>query len=165
MSRIIRFFVLLSVMLVSACCRAPEQKVDLQAEPEAIHARCKALVEAEVAQDIDRTIEFYAADAIIQPPSSPQVQGREAISEDYRRFFAAIPIKEFSSTTSHLTVSQAGDLAFEYGINRIVLHSPDGDLLDMGKYLVVWKKVAGEWYVAAISFTNDAPQPVPASQE
>jgi hypothetical protein len=31
----------------------------------------------------------------------------------------------------------------------------------MGKYLAVWKKIDGEWYAAALSFTSDAPTPVP----
>ena len=66
-----------------------------------------------------------------------------------------------AGTTSHLEVSSADDLAYEYGINRMVLAGPDGDLLDVGKYLAVWKKIDGEWYVAALSFTSDAPAPVP----
>ena len=43
----------------------------------------------------------------------------------------------------------------------MVLAGPEGDLLDMGKYLVVWKKTDGEWFVQALSFTSDTPAPVP----
>jgi hypothetical protein len=37
----------------------------------------------------------------------------------------------------------------------------------MGKYLVVWKKTDGEWYVAAVAFSSDAsaPSPLPAADE
>jgi hypothetical protein len=33
----------------------------------------------------------------------------------------------------------------------------------MGKYLVVWKKINGEWFAVALSFTSDTPAPVPLS--
>ena len=57
--------------------------------------------------------------------------------------------------------SAAGDLAYEYGVNKMVLAGPEGDLLDKGKYLLVWRKTDGEWYIAALCFTSDAPAPVP----
>ena len=37
-----------------------------------------------------------------------------------------------------------------------------GDMLDVGKFLLVWKKTNGTWYVAALSLTSDAAAPVPA---
>ncbi len=43
----------------------------------------------------------------------------------------------------------------------MVLTGPDGEALDMGKYLVGWRQIDGEWFVAALSFTSDAPAPVP----
>ena len=95
----------------------------------------------------------------------PQIQGRAAVLELYRQYFQSGMVKEFSGTTSHLEVSAGGDLAYEYGVNRMVLNGPAGDLLDMGKYLVVWKKIDGEWYIAALSFTSDAPEPVPLQDE
>ena len=66
---------------------------------------------------------------------------------------------DFTGTTSHVTVSQSGDLAYEYGINRMVLAGPEGDLLNIGKYLLVWEKTNDEWFIAAISVTWDTPEP------
>jgi hypothetical protein len=43
----------------------------------------------------------------------------------------------------------------------MVLNGPDGDLLDVGKYLAVWKKIDGEWYIVALSYSSDAPAPAP----
>jgi hypothetical protein len=42
---------------------------------------------------------------------------------------------------------------------------PEGDLLDVGKYLAVLKKVDDEWFVVALSFTSDAPAPVPLESD
>jgi len=58
-------------------------------------------------------------------------------------------------------MARSGDLAYETGVNRIVIRTPNGDMLDMGKYLIVWKKINGQWYVAALSFTSDAAAPTP----
>ena len=136
-------------------------EVDLSPE-EAVRSRSEALVAAESAQDVEGALAFYAEDSVVQAPGAPQVQGRAAIGDLYRNFggFEGGQLKEFSSTRSYLQVSAAGDIAYEYGVNRMVLAGPDGELLDMGKYLAVWKKLGGDWYVAAISFTSDAPAPL-----
>lgn len=41
------------------------------------------------------------------------------------------------------------------------LAGSDGDLVDKGKFLAVRKKIDGDWVVAALSFTSDAPAPTP----
>jgi hypothetical protein len=41
----------------------------------------------------------------------------------------------------------------------MVFETPDGPVEDMGKYLVIWRKIDGEWFVAAIAVSSDAPPP------
>lgn len=149
------------VALLGGCAAAPQ--VDIEAETAAVHARSDAVVAAEAAQDAEASTVFWAPDAIVQPAGSPQLQGRDAVLALYREFFEGGMLKDFSGTTSHLEVAASGDLAFEYGVNRMVVAGPDGDLLDIGKYLAVWKKIDGEWYIAALSFTSDAPAPAPVT--
>jgi uncharacterized protein (TIGR02246 family) len=152
----------ISVAAMSASCAAAPQ-IDSEAETAAVRARSEAVVRAESAMDAEAAAAFFAEDAIVQPTGSPQIQGRAAILDDYRQFFNGGTLKEFSGTTSGLQVAASGDLAYEYGVNRLILAGPDGDLLDSGKYLTVWKKIDGEWYVAALSFTSDTPTPVPVT--
>ena len=128
---------------------------------EAVRARSEGVVAAEAAFDVPAALAFWADDAIVQGAGAPQIEGKAAIGDLYRQYFESGMLKEFSGTMSHLEVSAAGDLAYEYGVNRFVLVGPEGDLLDMGKYLVVWKKIEGEWFVVALAFTSDAPEPVP----
>lgn len=133
----------------------------LSSELEAVRFRSEGIVAAEIAQDVDKALSFYTEDAVVQPPAAPQVQGKAAIGKLYREFgFGTGKIKEFEGIQTHLEVSTGGDLAFEYGINRMLLGGPEGNLLDVGKYLCVWKKVRGEWCVTALSFTSDSPAPV-----
>ena len=142
-----------------AACAAPQ--VDVAAETEAVRARSAGVVAAEAAFDVAAALAFWAEDAIVQGAGTPQIQGKDAIGDLYGQYFESGMLKEFSGETSYLEVSAAGDLAYEYGVNRFVLAGPEGDLLDIGKYLVVWKKIDGEWFIAALGFTSDAPEPVP----
>ena len=153
-------YALLGASIVAGC-GGPQ--VDVAAELEAVRARSVGVVAAEEAQDIATALTFWADDAIAQPAGAPQVQGKAALRELYGQFFETGQLKEFAGTTSHLAVSASGDLAYEYGVNRMVFAGPDGDLLDMGKYLAVWKKIDGEWFIVALSFTSDAPAPVPVA--
>ncbi|HSG81312.1 MAG TPA: nuclear transport factor 2 family protein [Gemmatimonadota bacterium] len=155
-----RYVVALAFASASAvACSGPQ--VDVAAETEAVRARSRAIVAAEAAQDVDAALAFWAPDAVAQPAGAPQAQGHDAIRALYGQFFDTGQLKELEGTTSYLVVSQGGDLAYEYGVNRMVFTGPEGDLLDMGKYLAVWQKIEGEWYVAALSFTSDAPAPTP----
>jgi uncharacterized protein (TIGR02246 family) len=147
--------------LGAACAAAPQ--VDLAAEAEAIRARSAGIVAAEAAQDVERSTSYFAPDAIAQPAGSAQIQGRDAIRELYGHFFSGM-LKDFAGITTEIEVAASGALAYEYGINRMVLNGPDGDLLDIGKYLAVWRKLDGEWYIAALSFSSDAPAPLPVGR-
>lgn len=148
---------LLTSAFVLGACAAPT--VDPDAEREAIRARGAGVVAAEVAEDTQAALAFWAPDAIAQGHGIPQAQGHEEIAGVYAGFFAAVD--EFGSTTTRIDVAASGDMAWEYGINRAVVAGPDGPMLDMGKYVGVWRKLEGEWYLVAVAFTSDAPAPAP----
>jgi ketosteroid isomerase-like protein len=154
-------FSCLIVALATIGATGCTSRIDIAKETDAVRARSKGVSTAESAKDTQGAIAFWADDAIVQPAGAPQLQGREAITALYRQFFENSSFKEISSTISNITVSRSGDLAYEYGVNRMVFQSPKGDLLDMGKYLLVWKKVKDNWFIAALAFTSDAPAPVP----
>jgi uncharacterized protein (TIGR02246 family) len=150
----------LIAVLAAAGCGAPS--VDLAAENDAIRARSEVLSAAEASEDLDAVLPLFATDAVIQPANSPQREGRSAIAEVYRQSFAQL--KEASRESTRITMAASGDLAFEYGVNRKVFPGPEGDLVRMGKYLAVWKKVEGQWLVAAVSFTSDSQELVPVDE-
>ena len=136
----------------------------VKGELEAVRSRSDGIVAAEIAQEVQEALEFYSEDAIIQPPGAPQVQGKKLIGKLYRQCgFGTGQVKEFRGIRTHLEVSSGGDLAYEYGINQMLLTGPEGDLLDVGKYLCIWKKIHGEWFVTALSFTSDQLSPVAAA--
>ncbi len=145
---------------VVACAGPP---VDAAAELEAVRARSAGIVAAESAMDIEGSLAFWAPDGILMLTGAPLVQGTDSLRILYGQFFNET-VKSFGSTTTHTEISQSGDMAWEYGVNRLVTSSPDGNLLDLQKYIAIWRKINGEWFVAAVSVTSDAPAPVPTEQ-
>jgi uncharacterized protein (TIGR02246 family) len=83
---------------------------------------------------------LYTADAELLPYQSDFVRGRDAIGKYWQ---AAINsgIKGVSLTT--VEVEGHGNTAHEVGTYE--LRGADGKPLDHGKYVVIWKKVAGSW--------------------
>ena len=146
---------LLSAMVLLQACTPTEGPGPTLDEIEAeVRARSEAVVAAEMAFDWDAAIPFFAPDVVVQPANAPQYQGREAQLEAYRTF---PPMLEFESTPTAIIPSASGEMAYEYGVNHFVFETPGGPMEDSGKYLVVWTKTDGEWFVAALTFSSDAP--------
>jgi uncharacterized protein (TIGR02246 family) len=131
------------------------------ADDAALHKRSTDLQAAETRKDAEGAVAFWAPDSVVQMNGSPKIEGREAILAAYRQFFTMPGLKRIEGTPMHLDVS--GDLAYETGVNHMVMATPGGDVDDVGKYLLVWKRIDGQWYVVALSATSDAPPPAPAA--
>jgi ketosteroid isomerase-like protein len=157
--RVIRSFTVLlpSVLVIQACAPAAEPRPTLEELEAEVRARSEAVIAAEMAGDYETAVTFFAPDAIIQMPNAPQIQGRDTLLELYEATLGTT--LEFEGTTTDIVPAASGDLAYEYGINRMVFETPDGPVEDMGKYLVIWRKIDGEWFVAAIAVSSDAPPP------
>ena len=64
-------------------------------------------------------------------------------------------IKDFvAEYTPTLHVSDAGDMAYDIGRYRISMVKDEGPVSFVGKYVVVWKKVDGQWR-AMLDMDND----------
>jgi len=149
--------VLAASALALSACSGP--RVDTAAETAAIEARGDSLVAAESAMDTQAALAFWAPDGMIQGHGMPLVQGKDQLPAVYDGFFQAVV--EFGSTRTRIEVAGSGDMAWEYGVNRAVVPGTDGKMLDMGKYIAIWRKIDGVWYVAAVAFSSDAPAPTP----
>lgn len=126
------------------------------------HTRIRELdaqwVEAIKAKDAQACAAFYADDGRIMPQNAPAAQGAEAIAEVWKGFFQ---LKEFALTfePTRISVAQAGDVAYDIGTYSLAFDSEQGPVRDRGKYVVVWRKVRGNWKVAADIFNSDGPIP------
>ncbi len=145
----------LSVLLVQACAPAAEIGPTLEEIEAEVRARSEAVAAAEKAGDYETAITFFAPDVVVQMADAPQFQGQDPLLEIYETVLSTTA--EFEGTTTDIVAATSGDLAYEYGINRFVFETPDGRVEVLGKYLGVWKKIEGDWYIVAIAVSNDAP--------
>ena len=56
-----------------------------------------------------------------------------------------------------IIVSSSGDMALDRGTYRLTIAPGGKAQVDTGKYVVVWRKIGGEWKVAADIFNSDLP--------
>lgn len=154
------------VVALSACAPPPPPPPDLAALEAEVRAASAALVAAETARDVEGALAHWAPDAILQASGMPQANGTEELRAAYGWLFSdEAGITEFQSTLTAVSLAASGDMAWEYGVNRMVLTTPGGPAVDAGKYMAVWVKRDGAWKVAAVAASSDAPAPVPMAAD
>jgi uncharacterized protein (TIGR02246 family) len=84
--------------------------------------------------------ELYTNDGMLLPTGSDFIQGKEAI-RDFWQGAINLGIKE--ARLDILEVELQGDAAIEVG--RYQLKGAGGEVMDQGKYIVIWKQEQGEW--------------------
>ncbi len=114
-----------------------------QNDEQEIRARISAFSEAVVNRDIDALTNAYTADASIFPNGQPILQGKDAI----RAYWAP---RAGDTTTFHKIYPEAitieGNTAYDYGYYEVSgITRGQSYQKAKGKYVIVWKKVAGEW--------------------
>ena len=106
----------------------------------AIEAANKKFADAVAAGNASALASMYGDEAIVFPPNSEPVRGRAAIQKFWQGVLTS-GVKQAA-----LTVNEAeahGDTAFETGV--YVMKDAAGKDLDRGKYVVIWKRVKGQW--------------------
>jgi ketosteroid isomerase-like protein len=64
---------------------------------------------------------------------------------------------DLTFTPEVILVSSSGDMALDRGTYRLLVAPQGKQLTDTGKYVVVWRKVGGDWKAAADIFNSDLP--------
>ena len=120
---------------------------------EAITEAYKAFEEAFFRGEADTISRMYTEDAEWLVPEAPIVRGREAI----RQVWATI-IGSGGNTVrvDVLEVQESGDWAYDIGTFKA--SAPDGNVLNAGKYIVIWKRQStGERKIHRDIFNWDVP--------
>ena len=100
------------------------------------------------AGDATASAGFYAPDGALLLPDGPIAQGTQAIIAAWRGIFGMKNAK-LTFAPTEVTVASAGDMAYEIGTYEFSFDSDKGPVKDVGKYVVVWKKIGGDWKVTA----------------
>lgn len=122
----------------------------------AIDARNKEIGDSIAKGDAAAVAARYTVDALVMPPNSPALAGRESIQKAWQGFIdSGVKGLELKSTE---VVSRC-DSADEAGAYKVL--GDNGQVLDAGKYIVVWKRVEGAWYLHWDIWNSNTPPPPP----
>jgi uncharacterized protein (TIGR02246 family) len=102
---------------------------------------------------------IYAEDAVFMAPNAPATRGRSAIRQVWSGLFGS-GRADLTLTTD--SVTQSGDLAVEVGHYQFGMTPAGGATMrDTGKYVVVWKRINGQWQIADDIYNSDLPPTAP----
>lgn len=153
-------------LMIASCDTANEQATpappeaaapaDAAAEEQAIRAQVARWHDLIKAKDAAAIAQLYVEDGAFMPPNAPIAKGRAAIEQNWGGMIAT-PGFELAISPEQIVVASSGDLAMDRGTYRLTV-APDGkEQVDTGKYVVVWRKVDGEWKAAADIINSDLP--------
>jgi uncharacterized protein (TIGR02246 family) len=143
-----RLLALAAVVLAGAAVSAAE---DVRA---AIETNNKAFSAAVARGDAAAVAALYTSTAQALPPGGEIARGRDAIQ---KAFQGMIDAGATDLTLSTLEVEAHGDTAHEVG--TWALKAKDGAALDNGKFIVIWKKEAGQWRLHRDIWNSSTPPP------
>lgn len=129
---------------------------DAGADEQAIRGIVDHWVKLAKQKDAAAIAELYTEDGTVMPPNAPIGKGRAAIQQTWASMIGT-PGFELAIVPEEILVSSSGDMALDRGTYRVTV-APDGTAqTDTGKYVVVWRKIDGEWKAAADIFNSDLP--------
>lgn len=153
---------LFAATLVLCACQAAERRasdvpaVDAAADEQAIRATVDRWGQLVKAKDAASISQLYTEDGAVMPPNAPIGKGHAAIEKTWASMLQT-PGFDLAIMPQEITVSQAGDMALDRGTYRLSVAPAGKAQQDTGKYVVVWRKVDGNWKAAADIFNSDLP--------
>jgi uncharacterized protein (TIGR02246 family) len=155
-----------TALLVSACDAGNEKangtateataSTDSTTDEKAIRAQVARWLELIKAKDSAAIAQMYTEDGALMPPNAPISKGRTAIQQTWAAMMA-MPGFELTFAPEQIVLSGSADMALDRGTYRMVVAPSGKEQIETGKYVVVWRKVGGEWKAAADIINSDLP--------
>ena len=145
-----------SLVVLAGCAKTTPPAADAAADEAAIRAVDSAWFKAYNAGDADGVTALYAEDAVVNDPGMPAVRGRAAIREAYVKDIAAEAaggLTDNQGPSGEFGVS--GDLGWEW--NTFTVTDKSGAIVDTGKYVTVYGKKNGKWFIIRDIWNSDTP--------
>lgn len=126
------------------------------ADEKAVRDADEAWSKAANAKDLEKTVSFYAKEAIVMPPNGERATTPGAIRTLWKDLLTDATV---SWDTTNVEVAASGDIGYSSGSYKVAMTDPAGKAInDRGKYLVVWKKQAdGNWKCVMDIWNSDLP--------
>jgi uncharacterized protein (TIGR02246 family) len=130
--------------------------VDAAADEQAIRAQVDRWQQLIKAEDASGIAALYAEDGAVMPPNAPIGKGRAAIQETWASMLRT-PGFDLTINPEQIVISSSGDMALDRGTYTLTVAPTGTTQTDTGKYVVVWRKVGGDWRATADIFNSDLP--------
>jgi len=130
--------------------------VDTKADEGAIRQQVTRWLQLVAAKDAAGIAQFYTEDGAVMPPNAPIAKGHASIQKTWASMMSS-PGFDLTFAPEEIVLSSSGDMALDRGTYRLTIASSGRPQTDTGKYVVVWRKVDGEWKAAADIFNSDLP--------
>ena len=153
-TRLVLILVLVVLPIAIVCNFPPAARAS---DEQAVRDADTAWSQAAASKDVDKTVSFYADDAVVMPPNAERATTKEAIRKIWKDLLTDAKV---SWKATKVEVAKSGDVGFisgtyEVTMNDVVTGKP---VNDHGKYLEVWEKATdGSWKCAADIWNSDIP--------
>jgi ketosteroid isomerase-like protein len=116
---------------------------------------------AAAAKDVDKTVSYYADDAVVLAPNVAAATTKDAIRKRWKEDIDMMVNGSWKATK--VDVAKSGDIAYVTGTYEWTSKDASGNTsTDRGKYLEVFKKqVDGKWKCTADCWNSDLPASAP----
>ncbi len=106
-------------------------------------------IAASEGRDVERILSYWTDDAIALPPGLPAVVGKAALRQ-YVEDSMQIPGFRISWTSTDVTFSPDGNLAYMHSRNAVTMDAPDGTpSTTKGRAVTIWRReLDGECHCA-----------------
>jgi len=100
-------------------------------------------------RDVERILSYWTDDAVVLPPGLPPVIGKGLLRQ-YVEASMQIPGFRITWTSTDVTFSPDGNLAYMFGQNAVTMNAPDGSpVTTEGRAVTIWRReLDGEWRCA-----------------
>ncbi|HTE31921.1 MAG TPA: DUF4440 domain-containing protein [Chryseolinea sp.] len=135
--------VLLLIVALSGCSEA---KIDTKSEGELLMQISRDWSKSAATDSIEKTLSYWADDAIVMAPGQPALKGKKAIREMVEGS-SKIPGFRISWEPLSVSVSKSGDMAYLIEQNKISVNDSLGNpMVEYNKSVTIWRKEAdGTW--------------------
>ena len=135
--------IFLLTLLITGC---NETSVDRKAEGEKLMQLSREWSTSAASNNLDKTLSYWADDAVVMSPGQPVIKGKKAIRE-MMESTAKIPGFRIRWEPLSVEVSQSGDMAYMIEKNQVTVNDSLGHpITELNKAVTVWKKQPdGSW--------------------
>ena len=128
---------------------------DVLSAEQQIHEVNRQFMDAYGRGDAGAVAALYTEDGYLLAAGAPMVRGPEGIQQVLQGMMG-MGVTGIELHSEELTVE--GDTAYEVGTATVTIRPPDQDpIQDPAKYVIIWKRVEGDWKLHVDIFNSDTP--------